>query len=57
MEWKTVLSLKLGNFVWHTCETQKELIAQEYDEPPTFLYSSQNGLEWEKILTKHTERD
>jgi len=50
MEWKTVLSLKPGNFIWHICETQKELIAQEYGEPPTYLYRSQNGLEWEKIL-------
>jgi len=50
LEWRPVLRLKPGNTIWHAYDTPEGIVAQEYGELPTGLYTSGDGSSWARIL-------
>ena len=50
-EWKEVLKVRKRNIIWHTATTPQNIVAQEYGEKPTTIFTSENGYNWEKTLT------
>jgi len=51
VEWRPVLTVAPGNSIWHACGTPEGIVAQEYGESPTGLYTSADGYRWNRILT------
>ncbi len=52
-EWRTVLQAKnRSNFFWHLVTSKDGVMyVQEYGEPPTGIYASKDGNDWELLIT------
>jgi len=42
VDWKEILKVKSGNRIWHICQTNFGVLAQEYGETPTYIYLLQD---------------
>jgi len=49
-EWRPVLRLTKGNFIWHVSETPEGVLAQEYGEGPTWIYLG-DGYRWRPLFS------
>lgn len=50
VEWRPVLRLAGGNFIWHVSETPEGVLAQEYGEGPTWIYIG-DGYRWRPLFS------
>ncbi|MEM2767816.1 MAG: hypothetical protein QXQ47_05850 [Candidatus Bathyarchaeia archaeon] len=49
---RTVLKTNRSeNFFWHVAEANKRVFVQEYGQPPTGIYVSEDFESWKKVIT------